>query len=201
MPALEALLPRFEAAHTQPLGVSIDSIYSHAAWAHSLGGISLPLLADFHPKGELAKSLGLYLADNGITDRATVLIDANGKVCHVSSVGPGGKRDIAELAALCEDMDKGWDLPEREAAPGVPAGTTLYVKDNCMFSRWALAGHKNLHLEDTVAVKNVSTDDAARAELEARGGKTQAPALFIDGAVRYESDEIISELVSRTSVL
>ena len=76
---MEAMLDRFRAAHTQVLGVSVDSVYSHAAWAASLGGVSFPLLADFHPKGALASELGLYLDGAGITDprhlSGLVLID------------------------------------------------------------------------------------------------------------------------------
>ena len=64
---MEAALDRFRAADTQVLGVSIDSIHSHANWAHDVGGVSFPLLADFHPKGALAQSFGHYLADAGIT--------------------------------------------------------------------------------------------------------------------------------------
>ena len=77
MPALEALLNRFEAANTQPLGISVDSIFCHANWAGSIGGITFPLLADFHPKGAVADSYGLYLDPLGITDRATVIVDSS----------------------------------------------------------------------------------------------------------------------------
>ena len=109
---MEALQDRFLAANTQVLGVSVDSTYCHANWAMSLGGVSFPLLADFHPKGEVAKAYGLYLDGAGITDRATVIIDADGVVRHVSSVGPGGKRDIAELAGLCEQLDQNYKTKE-----------------------------------------------------------------------------------------
>ena len=97
MPAVEALLERFEAAHTQVLGVSVDSVHCHANWGRDLGGVSFPLLADFHPKGGVAQSYGLYLEDKGITDRATVIIDKTGVVRHASSVTPSGERDIEAL--------------------------------------------------------------------------------------------------------
>ena len=103
---MEALRDRFLAANTQVLGVSVDSMYCHGNWAKSLGGVSFPLLADFHPKGAVATAYGLYLDQAGITDRATVIIDADGIVRHVSSVSPSGKRDIAELAKLCEKVDE-----------------------------------------------------------------------------------------------
>ena len=102
---MQQLTPRFQAAHTQVLGISIDSIFCHGSWAQSLGGISFPLLSDFHPKGSVAQSYGLYLEDAGITDRATVIVDSSGIVRHVSSVTPAGRRNIEELAALCETVD------------------------------------------------------------------------------------------------
>ena len=46
------MIDRFNEADTQVLGVSIDSKHSHKKWAESLGGVSYPLLQDFHPKGE-----------------------------------------------------------------------------------------------------------------------------------------------------
>ena len=75
------------------LGISIDSKFCHKAWAGSFGQIDFPLLADFHPKGGMAKSYGAWLDDKGITDRCTVLVGKDGKVLWSESVGPGGERD------------------------------------------------------------------------------------------------------------
>ena len=123
---------RFLAANTQVLGVSIDSIYSHLNWAMTLGGVSFPLIADIHPKGAVASSYGLYLEDAGITDRATVIIDADGVVRHASSVTPSGKRDIAEIAAVCEEVNEGHEntLESFPAPPGLEADTVLFVRSN-----------------------------------------------------------------------
>ena len=82
MPSYEADLQRFEEADTQVLGISIDSIPSHVAWAKSLGGISYPLLADFNPKGEVAKAFGAFRDPDGITERALFVIDKDGKVVY-----------------------------------------------------------------------------------------------------------------------
>ena len=94
-----------------------------------MGGISFPLLADFHPKGEVATAYDLYLSDKGITDRATVIIDANGIVRHSSSVTPAGKRNIAELAALCESIDQahGEGLKDFPIPESVPENSELFV--------------------------------------------------------------------------
>lgn len=171
----------------------MDSHFSHAAFASAIGGIRFPLLADFHPKGAVARSFGLYLDAAGITDRATVLIDANGVIQHISSVGPGGQRDMSELLAIAEAVDAAYErdldaLPEPDHQ--IPAGTTLFIRNNCMFSRWALYTRANLRLADRIPVRNVSDDPDALAALQAKSGKGQAPALDLGDEVLFESDAI-----------
>lgn len=188
---------RLRAAHTLPVGISIDTTYCHAAWAEQLGGVSFPLVSDFHPKGEIAEMYGVYLPDKGITDRATVILDANGIVRYAVSVGPGGRRDVEALVAECERIDAEWSGPPlAEPSPneGLPADAVLYIKDRCMFSRWALYARTNLHLEARLPVVNVSRDADALAELERRGGKPQAPALALADRVMYESADIAKYL-------
>jgi peroxiredoxin len=82
MPSYEADLSRFAGADTQVLGISVDSIPSHVAWAKSLGGISYPLLSDFEPKGAVAKDYGAFRAGDGITERALFVIDKGGKIVY-----------------------------------------------------------------------------------------------------------------------
>jgi len=202
VPALDALQGRFEGAHTQVVGISIDSVYSHANWADSLGGISLPLLADFHPKGAVAEKFGLYLADDGITDRATVIIDADGVVQHISAVGPAGSRDIDELARLAEEIDAKYagDLPAKAEPQGVKE-STLFVKSKCGASRAALLAMNNLGLDELVKVRNIDEDDGARAELKKLAGKDQAPCLVEDGNALLESADIIKKWVAAATGL
>jgi len=197
---VEALLNRFRAANTQVLGVSVDSIYCHANWAMSLGGISFPLLADFHPKGAVASSYGLYLEKAGITDRATVIIDADGVVRHASSVTPDGKRGIAELSTLCEEINEAHEntLKTFPEAPGLEDDTVLFIRSNCMFSTNAMAALGNLHI-DSIPVRNVSDDAAALDELVAVAGKGQAPCLVVGGKPRHEAADIITYLAERVT--
>jgi mycoredoxin-dependent peroxiredoxin len=70
---------KLEGAGAQVLGLSVDSAWAHQAFAKQMG-IAYPLLADFHPKGEVAASFGLYDAARGVTKRATVIVDRSGKV-------------------------------------------------------------------------------------------------------------------------
>ena len=199
---MERLQDRFSAANTVVLGISVDSKFCHAGWAQSLGGISFPLLADFQPKGAVAQAYGLYLDEPGITDRATVIIDAGGVVRHASSVGPGGQRDIAELAGLCEEVNTKYegDLPAAVAPAGL-GDAALYVKSLCGFSAWALQARDNLGLAETLPVKNVTEDAAAMETLKAATGKEQAPCLIVNGEALLESADIIKYLVDKTTSL
>ncbi len=196
---MEAALARFQAANTQVLGVSVDSRYSHAAWAANLGGVSFPLLADFHPKGAVASAFGFYLDEIGIADRATVIIDSNGVVQFAESVGPDGQRDIGGLAAACERVaaSSSAAAPAFGSARGLPAGCVLYVRDHCGASRSTLWARDNLHLADSIALKNVSRDAAAAAELEKISGGKRAPCLVVDGEPILESDAIVGCLIDR----
>ena len=195
---MEELSARFRSAHTQVLGISVDSIYCHANWAQSMGGISFPLLADFHPKGAMATSYGLYLADKGITDRATIVVDPKGIVRYAASVTPAGQRNIDELAGLCELLDREFggglrDLPE---PAGIEPGVTLFVKSQCGASRAVLLARRNLHLETALPVRNVTEDRAAYDDLVKIAGKNQAPCFVSGGKPMHESKEIISHLVT-----
>ena len=84
------MIDRFNEADTQVLGVSIDSKHSHKNWAESLGGVSYPLLQDFHPKGAMAISYGNYLENKGYIARSTVIVDKKGIVRY--SVLADGER-------------------------------------------------------------------------------------------------------------
>lgn len=91
---------KLEGANAQVLGISVDSAWAHQAFAKQMG-ITYPLLADFHPKGEVAASFGLYDAGRGFTKRATVIVDKAGKVAWTQE--HSGQRDDAEiLAALAK---------------------------------------------------------------------------------------------------
>lgn len=105
MPDFEANLDGFKQADTQVLGVSVDSRFSQENWAISLGGISFPLLADFHPKGAVAARYGLYQEDKGIISRSTVLVDQQGVVRWVEVIPPGGIRNSQELVAKCQKLN------------------------------------------------------------------------------------------------
>ena len=87
---------QFKGLNAQVLGISVDSAWTHKAFAEKLG-IEYPLLADFHPKGGIAQKYGLYLQDKGITNRATVIIDKEGMVHYVNVYDIPQQRANTEL--------------------------------------------------------------------------------------------------------
>ncbi|HXF63411.1 MAG TPA: peroxiredoxin [Caldilineaceae bacterium] len=67
------------------LGISVDSIYSHGAWA-LLRGLQFPLLSDFEPKGAVARRYNVYRERDGFSERALYVVDPEGiiRYAHVS---------------------------------------------------------------------------------------------------------------------
>jgi peroxiredoxin len=74
-------LGEFRAQGAALYGVSVDSAFSHKAFQQHLG-IEFPLLADFEPKGEVARMFDMYYEERGHSARGFVVIDADGKVKH-----------------------------------------------------------------------------------------------------------------------
>jgi peroxiredoxin len=72
-------MKKFDALDAQVLGISVDSVWSHKAYADKMG-IQYPLLADFQPRGAVASKYGVFLEDKGITGRAISIIDREGKL-------------------------------------------------------------------------------------------------------------------------
>jgi len=89
-------MKRFGQLDAQVLGLSVDSTWSHKAWAEKMG-ISYPLLADFHPRGAVASQFGAYLEDRGITGRAIAIIDKAGKLAWFKQYDIPVVPDIEEV--------------------------------------------------------------------------------------------------------
>ena len=93
----------FETLDAQVLGVSVDSAWSHNAYAEKMG-IKYPLLADFHPKGAMSEKYGVYLPEKGITGRAIFIVDKTGKVAWAKNYDIPVVPDINEVAAALENI-------------------------------------------------------------------------------------------------
>ncbi len=75
----QEVLGELEERGVKMLGVSVDSAWAHKAFQDHLG-VSIPLLADFHPKGEVAKAYGVWVEDYGVSARSLVMIGPDGTV-------------------------------------------------------------------------------------------------------------------------
>jgi peroxiredoxin len=104
----QAVLPEFQKLGAELLGISVDGIWSHLAFAKDRN-LHFPLLADFEPKGEVARAYQVYRAKEGTSERALFVIDAKG-IIRWSFVSPVGVNPGADgiLRAL-------ENLPKEEA--------------------------------------------------------------------------------------
>ncbi len=71
--------PEIEAKGVTMVGISVDSGFAHKAFQEKLG-LDIQLLADFEPKGEVARAYGAYIERVGHANRSLVLVDAEGTV-------------------------------------------------------------------------------------------------------------------------
>jgi peroxiredoxin len=83
------LLPKFYEYDAEVIGISVDGIWSHLAFSKERK-LQTPLLADFEPKGAVARRYGVYDEKRGQAERALFVIDPQG-VIRWSYVSPGGK--------------------------------------------------------------------------------------------------------------
>jgi peroxiredoxin len=99
----QELLPEFAKFDAQLVGISVDGIWCHLAFAKDRH-LQFPLLPDFEPKGEVSRRYGVYRAADGTSERALYVIDRDGVVrwSYVSPVGvnPGADGILKALEEL-----------------------------------------------------------------------------------------------------
>jgi peroxiredoxin len=75
----QEVLGEIEERNAKLVGVSVDSSFCHAAFAEKLG-LTIPLLADFHPKGEVCRAYGAMIEERGHSNRSLVMVGEDGRV-------------------------------------------------------------------------------------------------------------------------
>ena len=103
MQSLEKNKKIFDKLNTITVGLSVDSVPCKAAWAKSIKIRQTKLLSDFWPHGNVAKSLGLFREQDGISQRANVILDEAGKVCFVKVYPISQLPDIGEIIAFLKN--------------------------------------------------------------------------------------------------
>lgn len=99
----QAVLPEFQRYGAQLLAISVDSVWSHLAFAEDRN-LHFPLLSDFHPKGSVSRAYEVYRDDDGTSERALFVVDADGVIgwSYISPVGvnPGADGILRALEEL-----------------------------------------------------------------------------------------------------
>jgi peroxiredoxin len=102
MQGYQAGIAKFEGVETQVLGISTDNTPSQRKFAEELK-LTFPLLSDF-AKREVAKSYGVLVPERGVANRATFVIDTEGKIQHIeegsAAIDPTG------AATACSRLKK-----------------------------------------------------------------------------------------------
>jgi peroxiredoxin len=97
------VLPEFKRFNAELLGISVDGPWCHRAFTEHRN-LHFPLLADFEPKGKVAKEYGVYRNGEGVTERALFVIDGVGRISwsYVSpiDVNPGADGILTALESL-----------------------------------------------------------------------------------------------------
>ena len=98
-----AVLKEFGQYGAQLVGISVDGPWCHQAYADSRR-FQFPLLADFEPKGAVARMYNVYRANDGFSERALFVIDGEGVIrwSYLSpvDVNPGADGVLAALEEL-----------------------------------------------------------------------------------------------------
>jgi peroxiredoxin len=97
------ILEEFHHHHATLVGISVDGVWCHAAFAQERK-LRFPLLADFEPKGGVAKAYGAYLEKEGVCGRALFVLDDKGVIrwSYLSPIGvnPGADGILSALEGL-----------------------------------------------------------------------------------------------------
>jgi peroxiredoxin len=97
------VLPEFHKHGGELLGISVDGAWCHQAFAKDRR-LHFPLLADFEPKGDVAKQYGAYRYREGVAERALFVIDREGVIfwsyCSPIAVNPGADGILDALERL-----------------------------------------------------------------------------------------------------
>ena len=97
------VLSEFRQFGAELLGISVDGVWCHHAFA-SDRHLHFPLLADFEPKGSVARAYRAYRDEDGTSERALFVVDDEGVIqwsyCSPAGVNPGADGILQALEAM-----------------------------------------------------------------------------------------------------
>jgi peroxiredoxin len=97
MKSLEDNKRNFDSLGTVAVGVSVDTVPSKKAWAESLGIKNTRLLSDFWPHGKVAELYGIFRTEDGVSERANIIVDGKQRIVFFKLYELGQLPDIQEI--------------------------------------------------------------------------------------------------------
>jgi len=115
--------PQLREMNTEIMSVSTDTVFVHKAWydhSPSIKQIQYPMLAD--PTGKLCKALGTYIPEEGLSYRATFIVDPEGIIkayeMHDNSIGRSADELIRKIQAAQYVLSHGGEACPASWKPG-----------------------------------------------------------------------------------
>lgn len=188
----------------QVLGISVDHVPCLKAWAESLGGINYPLLSDFWPHGEVASRFGVFIQEEGKSERAIFVIDKQGFIRYIDIHDIDEQPSNDELRRVLREIDpeaaakeKTQEKKEVEAPELPKGGIVLYCTPWCPACRRAKRWLQQRELEFT-EVDITKTYGAAEQVMEWANGNRTTPTFDIDDTIivdwkESELDRVLRE--------
>jgi len=113
------ILPEFREYGAEILGISVDGVWCHAAFARDRK-LHFSLLADFEPKGAVARMYGAYRDEDGTSERALFVLDGQGIIrwsyCSPIAVNPGADGILKALESIGKPASANTESFQSDAA-------------------------------------------------------------------------------------
>lgn len=220
LPELNRMMDDFaRLADTEVVSLSSDTWQSHLAWSNSMREpIKFPMLSDSNPHGAMSQALGLWIPDEGITQRGTVIVDKNGRVAFHQIAGKDNRRSLPALleAAVRVNggMKPGMSMPQPTQGASCDAGTcdipapagraagqaakpkaTIFVKSTCgacMALKSRLNGMAGWR--DVADMVVVDEGNGMQIAMRLAPGLRAVPAIVANGQVERGVDDVLAKV-------
>jgi len=179
----------------QVLGVSVDHVPCLQAWADSFEGISYPLASDFWPHGNVARKYGVFIEEDGHSERAIFVIDKRGVIRYIDHHDIDHQPDNEEVRKVLRKIDpeaaaryETQDEEEEEQSTLPKGGVVLYCTKWCPACRRA----RNLFMENNIAFTEVDINKVPLASEQVKkwaNGDRITPTFDIDGTILVNWNE------------
>lgn len=179
----------------QVLGISVDHVPCLKAWAESLSGINYPLLSDFWPHGEVASRYGVFIQEEGKSERAIFVIDKQGYIRYIDIHDIDEQPSNDELRRVLREVDPeaaAKALKKENIKPDLTelpkGGIVLYCTPWCPACRRAKRWFQQRDLDFT-EVDITKVYGAAEQVMKWANGYRTTPTFDIDDTIIVDWNE------------